>query len=137
MTIVVNVEDSPLEQVTKQLNKLVEVIKIVELDDAASVNRELLLVKVAADAETRGQVLDAVQLFQRQVVDVAPDAVTDRGDRQRRQARRLPQGARAVRHPRARPVRHGRDRPRLPLDLRAHAAPGRRARPRRRPQRPR
>ena len=76
MTIVVNVEDSPLEQVTKQLNKLVEVIKIVELDGSASVNRELLLVKVKADAETRGQVLDAVQLFRAKVVDVAPDAVT-------------------------------------------------------------
>ena len=76
MTIVVNVEDSPLEQVTKQLNKLVEVIKVVELDGPASVNRELLLVKVKADAEARGQVLDAVQLFKARVVDVAPDAVT-------------------------------------------------------------
>jgi acetolactate synthase-1/3 small subunit len=75
MTIVVNVEDSPLEQVTKQLNKLVEVIKIVELDGSAVV-RELLLVKVRADAETRGQVLDAVQLFRAKVVDVATDAVT-------------------------------------------------------------
>ena len=76
MTIVVNVEESPLEQVTKQLNKLVEVIKVVELDDSASVNRELLLVKVRADATTRGQVLDAVQLFKAKVVDVGPDAVT-------------------------------------------------------------
>ena len=76
MTIVVNVEDSPLEQVTKQLNKLVEVIKIVELDGAASVACELLLVKVKADAATRGQVLDAVQLFKAKVIDVAPDAVT-------------------------------------------------------------
>ena len=76
MTIVVNVEDSPLEQVIKQLNKLVEVIKVVELDNGASVSRELLLVKVRADAETRGQVLDAVQLFKARVVDVAPDAVT-------------------------------------------------------------
>ena len=76
MTIVVNVEESPLEQVTKQLNKLVEVIKVVELDDSASVNRELLLVKVRADVTTRGQVLDAVQLFKAKVVDVAPDAVT-------------------------------------------------------------
>jgi acetolactate synthase-1/3 small subunit len=76
MTIVVNVEDSPLEQVTKQLNKLVEVIKIVELDGGASVNRELVLVKVRADVETRGQVLDTVQLFRAKVVDVAPDAVT-------------------------------------------------------------
>ncbi len=76
MTIVVDVEGSPLEQVTKQLNKLVEVIKIVELDGNASVNRELILVKVRADAESRGQVLDAVQLFRAKVVDIAPDAVT-------------------------------------------------------------
>ncbi len=76
MTIVVNVEESPLEQVTKQLNKLVEVIKIVELDPSASVNRELLLVKVKADASTRGQVLEVVQLFRAKVIDVAPDAVT-------------------------------------------------------------
>jgi acetolactate synthase-1/3 small subunit len=76
MTIVVNAEESPLEQVTKQLNKLVEVIKIVSLEDTASVRRELLLVKVAADADTRGQVLDAVQLFKAKVIDVAPDALT-------------------------------------------------------------
>jgi len=76
MTIVVNVEESPLEQVTKQLNKLIEVIKIVELDGPQSVTRELLLVKVKADVETRGQVLETVQLFRAKVVDVAPDAVT-------------------------------------------------------------
>ena len=76
MTIVVGVEDSPLEQVTKQLNKLVEVIKIVELEGRDAIERELLLVKVKADADTRGQVLDAVQLFRAKVVDVAPDAVT-------------------------------------------------------------
>src|SRR6201994_406983 len=76
MTIVVAVEGSPLEQVTKQPNNLIEVIKIVELDGPQSVNRELMLVKVRADAATRGQVLDAVQLFRAKVVDVAPDAVT-------------------------------------------------------------
>ena len=76
MTIVVNVEESPLEQVTKQLNKLVEVIKIVELDGPMSVTRELLLVKVKADAESRGQVLETVQLFRAKVVDVATDAIT-------------------------------------------------------------
>jgi acetolactate synthase-1/3 small subunit len=76
MTILVNVEESPLEQVTKQLNKLVEVIKIVELDHAQSVNRELLLVKVKADSNTRGQVLEIVQLFRAKVVDVATDAIT-------------------------------------------------------------
>ncbi len=76
MTIVVNVEDLPLEQVTKQLNKLVNVIKIVELEPAQSVQRELLLVKVRADAAVRSQVLETVQLFRAKVVDVAPDAVT-------------------------------------------------------------
>jgi acetolactate synthase-1/3 small subunit len=76
MTIVVNVEDLPLEQVTKQLNKLVEVIKIVELDPAVSVQRELLLVKVAADPQSRSHILETVQLFRAKVVDVAPDAVT-------------------------------------------------------------
>ena len=76
MTIVVNVDESPLEQVTKQLNKLIEVIKIVELDGPNSITRELVLVKVKADAQTRGAVLDAVQLFRAKVVDVAPDAIT-------------------------------------------------------------
>jgi acetolactate synthase-1/3 small subunit len=76
MTIVVNVAELPLEQVTKQLNRLVEVIKIVELDPAASVQRELMLVKVAADRASRSHVLETVQLFRAKVVDVAPDAVT-------------------------------------------------------------
>ena len=63
ITIVVNVEDHPLEQVTKQLNKLVNVIKIVELEPSQSVQRELMLVKVRADMETRSHVLETVQLF--------------------------------------------------------------------------
>ena len=124
MTIVVNVEDSPLEQVTKQLNKLVEVIKIVELDRPPSVTRELLLVKVRADAETRGQVLETVQLFRAKVVDVATDAVTIEVTGNAGEARRLPQGARALRGPRARPVRHGGDRARRPLDHRPDAPSG-------------
>jgi len=76
MTIVVSVEGSPLEQVTKQLNKLVEVIKVVELEPSAAVQRELMMVKVAATPETRGEVLDVVQLFRAKVIDVAPDAIT-------------------------------------------------------------
>jgi acetolactate synthase-1/3 small subunit len=76
MTVVVDVEDLPLEQVTKQLNKLVEVIKVVELDPAASVQRELLLVKVKADLATRSHVLETVQLFRAKVVDVSQDTVT-------------------------------------------------------------
>ena len=76
MTIVVAVEDLPLEQVTKQLNKLINVLKIVELDPAASVQRELLLVKVKADQATRSHVLETAQLFRAKVVDVGADAVT-------------------------------------------------------------
>ena len=76
MTIAVNVEDLPLEQVTKQLNKLINVLKVVELDAATSVQRELLLVKVKADQAVRSQVLEVVQLFRAKVVDVAADAVT-------------------------------------------------------------
>jgi acetolactate synthase-1/3 small subunit len=76
MTVVVDVEDLPLEQVTKQLNKLISVIKIVELEPTASVQRELLLVKVRADLQTRSHVLETVQLFRAKVVDVAPDAIS-------------------------------------------------------------
>ncbi|HEY4007697.1 MAG TPA: acetolactate synthase small subunit [Pseudonocardia sp.] len=76
MTIVVSVDELPLEQVTKQLNKLVNVIKIVELETAVSVQRELLLIKVRADATVRSQVLETVQLFRAKVVDVAPEALT-------------------------------------------------------------
>src|SRR5215211_1894186 len=76
ITIVVNAEDSPLEQVTKQLNKLVNVLKIVELEPAASVQRELLLVKVRADPGVRSQVLEIVNLFRANAVDVTPEALT-------------------------------------------------------------
>jgi acetolactate synthase-1/3 small subunit len=76
MTVVVDVDELPLEQVTKQLNKLIEVIKVVELDGGSSVQRELLLVKVRVDASTRSHVLETANLFRAKVVDVAPDAVT-------------------------------------------------------------
>jgi acetolactate synthase I/III small subunit len=76
MTIVVSVAELPLEQVTKQLNKLVNVIKIVELDQAQSVQRELVLVKVRADAAQRGHVLELVEMFRARVVDVSTESVT-------------------------------------------------------------
>ncbi len=76
MTIVVNVAESPLEQVTKQLNKLINVLKIVELDNSAAVQRELLLVKVKADNNSRSSILETVALFRAKVVDVATDAIT-------------------------------------------------------------
>jgi acetolactate synthase small subunit len=76
MTIEVSVESLPLEQVTKQLNKLVNVLKIVELEPDSSVQREIMLVKVRADSATRSSILETVQLFRAKVVDVALDAVT-------------------------------------------------------------
>ncbi|MET0757364.1 MAG: acetolactate synthase small subunit [Mycobacterium sp.] len=76
MTIVVSVEDSPLEQITKQLNKLVNVIKIVEQDEDNAVARELALIKVRADATTRSQVIEAVNLFRAKVVDVSTESLT-------------------------------------------------------------
>jgi len=75
ITVVVDVEELPLEQVTKQLNKLVNVIKIVELDPNQAVTREHLLIKVRVDNTTRSQVLEAASLFRASIVDVAPDAL--------------------------------------------------------------
>ena len=76
ITVVVDVESQPLEQVTKQLNKLINVLKIVELEPEHSVQRELILVKVRADATTRADVVQVVALFRAAVIDVATDAVT-------------------------------------------------------------
>ena len=76
MTIVVDCAELPLEQVVKQLNKLVNVLKIVELEPGRSIERELLLVKVRADASTRSQVIDLAQVFKAKIVDVAPEALT-------------------------------------------------------------
>ena len=75
ITVVVDVEELPLEQVTKQLNKLVNVIKIVELDAGQAVTREHILIKVRVDNTTRSQVLEAATLFRAQIVDVATDAL--------------------------------------------------------------
>ncbi|CAN5119519.1 acetolactate synthase small subunit [soil metagenome] len=75
ITVVVDVEGLPLEQVTKQLNKLVNVIKIVELEPSQTVQREHLLIKVRVDAATRGQILEAATLFRARIVDVATDAL--------------------------------------------------------------
>jgi acetolactate synthase-1/3 small subunit len=76
ITIVVNCDEHPLEQVTKQLNKLINVLKIVELEAGVTVERELLLIKVRADTDSRSKVLETVQLFRAKVVDVALDVIT-------------------------------------------------------------
>jgi acetolactate synthase I/III small subunit len=75
MTVVVSLDGQPLEQVTKQLNKLVNVLKIVELENENAVARDHMLVKVRTDASTRSQVLEAVTLFRARVIDVVSDSV--------------------------------------------------------------
>ncbi|HVD17102.1 MAG TPA: acetolactate synthase small subunit [Propionibacteriaceae bacterium] len=75
MTLQVNVEDVVLEQITKQLNKLIEVLKIVELEDSA-VRRELVLVKVSATAETRSQLIEIIGLFGGKAVDLTGEIIT-------------------------------------------------------------
>jgi len=75
ITVVVDVDALPLEQVTKQLNKLVNVIKIVELEFSSSVQREHMLIKVRTDNNSRSNVLEVVNLFRASVVDYAPDAL--------------------------------------------------------------
>lgn len=75
VTVVVDAEGDLLEQVTKQLNKLINVIKIVELTPESSVQRDHILVKVRADAATRLQVTQAADLFRASVVDVSTDSV--------------------------------------------------------------
>ena len=76
ITLAVTVDDLVLEQMTKQLNKLVEVLKIVELEPG-SVRRELILIKVRAEAEQRGRVLEVLQLFQgAKAVDITAETIT-------------------------------------------------------------
>lgn len=75
ITAVVDVDELPLEQVTKQLNKLINVIKIVELEYSSSVQRQHVLVKVRTDNASRSNVLEVVNLFRASVVDYAADAL--------------------------------------------------------------
>jgi acetolactate synthase I/III small subunit len=76
MTIVVDAESAPLEQVTKQLNKVVPVIKITELAPDEAVERELMLVTVKGTAEARSQVTELAAIFEAKIVDVGYDAMT-------------------------------------------------------------
>jgi acetolactate synthase-1/3 small subunit len=76
ITIVVDVESSPLEQVTKQLFKLINVVKISELDPAEATERELVLATVRAEPKSRGEVIELVQVFEGRIVDVGYDQLT-------------------------------------------------------------
>jgi acetolactate synthase-1/3 small subunit len=76
ITIVVDVESTPLEQITKQLFKLVEVVKISELDPRRSVERELLLATVRVPGEVRGQVVELTDIFEGKILAVGADQLT-------------------------------------------------------------
>ena len=76
ITIVADVESATLEQIVKQLFKLIDVVKISELDPANSVERELFLATVRAAPETRGQVVELVQIFEGKILAVGQDAIT-------------------------------------------------------------
>ena len=76
MTIVVDVEDKPLEQVTKQLNKLINVIKILEHDQGSAVERELMLVKVRSEGDNRARIMEIADVFRVNVVDVTSGTLT-------------------------------------------------------------
>jgi acetolactate synthase I/III small subunit len=76
ITIVVDVESAPLEQITKQLHKLINVVKISELDPRDSVERELMLVTLRADISSRSPIIELVSLFEGRVVDVGHDELT-------------------------------------------------------------
>src|ERR1700687_4282554 len=76
MTIVVDADSAPLEQVTKQLNKLIPVIKIMELTPAQAVERELMLVTVKASAEARSQITELAAIFEARIEDVGFESIT-------------------------------------------------------------
>ncbi|MFH1833880.1 MAG: acetolactate synthase small subunit [bacterium] len=75
MTITVDEQDQPVEQVTKQLHKLINVIKITDMDPAGSVERELLLIKVKADAQSRSEIMQIVEIFRAKIVDVRSEVI--------------------------------------------------------------
>jgi acetolactate synthase I/III small subunit len=76
LTIVVDIESAPMEQITKQLFKLIDVVKITELDPRLSVERELIMATVRTDPEQRGQILELVQIFEGKILAVGTDALT-------------------------------------------------------------
>ena len=76
LTMVVEGDDETLQQMTKQLNKLFNVLGVADLSNLAAVERELMLLKVSSKEETRGKILELVQVFRAKVVDVSDIALT-------------------------------------------------------------
>lgn len=75
MTIVVDIEEHSLEQVRKQLHKLINVIEIVELDAESSVSREMIMVKIKVDSDNRSEVIEMVDIFRGNIVDVSKESI--------------------------------------------------------------
>ncbi len=76
ITIVTRGDDAVLEQITKQLNKLVDVIKVLDFTDGSAIEREMALIKVAAEDESRAEVLRIVDIFRAKIIDVTPKSYT-------------------------------------------------------------
>jgi acetolactate synthase I/III small subunit len=76
ITITTRGDDAILEQITKQLNKLVDVIKVLDFSDDSAIERELALIKVAAEDESRAEVLRIVDIFRAKIIDVTPKSYT-------------------------------------------------------------
>ena len=75
ISIVVDVESAPLEQIVKQLFKLIEVVRISELDPRKSVERELMVATIRATPEQRGQVVELANIFEGKILSVGQDAI--------------------------------------------------------------
>ncbi len=76
MTIVTRGDDKILEQITKQLNRLIDVIKVQDFTDQAYVDRELVMIKVGASSEHRAQVMEVADIFRAKIIDVSPETLT-------------------------------------------------------------
>ncbi len=76
MTVVVRADDEVVEQITKQLNKLIDILKVVDLTFESFVERELVLIKVCSDPETRSEIMQIAEIFRAKIVDISPRALT-------------------------------------------------------------
>ena len=117
MTIVTTGSDEVIEQITKHLNRLIEVVKVVDLTEGDYTERELMLIKVRAVGKEREEMKRMADIFRGRIIDVTEKSYTIELTGDRRQARRVPAGDRPRRDPRDRAHRRERHRPR-----RAHPA---------------
>ena len=115
MTITIDGAEHPIDQVTKQLHKLINVVKIRDLDPAGMVAEELMLVKVSAEGDKRAEVLQIAEIFNAKIVDVERRTRDPARRRVDGQARGAARAAQADRHPRDRAHRFDRHRARQGL----------------------